>query len=126
MGTAISVDESSPLHKFHRWELRTCGRRGHATYRPTETDLANRLHASTPAGEVWRCLRCGDFVVGSPRDGGPADEAPLILRGKALREATIIRLLAAERLFRAVLIGLAVWAVLEFRAAHDAIATAVG
>ena len=62
---------------------------------------------------------------GATGQRAPRDQAPLILRGKALREATIVRLLAVERFFRAVLIGVAVWAVLKFKSAHDAIATAV-
>ena len=64
-------------------------------------------------------------MLGAPREAGPAADAPLILRGKALRQATIVRLLAAERLLRAVLLGIAVWAVLKFRSAHDSIETAV-
>lgn len=95
------------------------------TYQPQETDLADRVHATTAAGPVWRCLRCGDFVLGAPRGAGPAADAPLVLRGKALRQATIVRLLAVERILRAVLLGVAVWAVLKFRNAHDAIATSV-
>jgi hypothetical protein len=46
------------------WNLRTCGRRGHVTYVPDEPDLRARLIASTPLGEAWRCLRCGDYVLG--------------------------------------------------------------
>lgn len=113
------------MRKPDRWELRSCGRRGHATYQPTEPDLAGRLSVVTAAGQAWRCLRCGDFVVGAPRDSGPADQAPLILRGKALRQSIIVRLLAVERLLRAVLLGVAVWAVLKFRDAHDTIEAAV-
>lgn len=119
------MNKTPSAPKPDRWELRTCGRRGHVTYRPQESDLADRLHAHTVAGQAWRCLRCGDFVVGAPRGGGPAADAPLILRGKALRQALIVRLLAVERLLRAVLLGVAVWAVLKFQDAHDAIQTAV-
>lgn len=119
------MSDSAVVGKPDRWELRSCGRRGHATYQPTEPDLAARLHAATAAGQAWRCLRCGDFVVGPPRGNGPADRAPMILRGKALRQAIIIRVLAVERLLRALLLGVAVWAVLKFRAAHDTIESAV-
>jgi uncharacterized membrane protein (DUF2068 family) len=83
------------------------------------------LRGTSAVGELWRCLRCGDFVSGPPLSGGPADEAPLVLRGKALRQAFIIRLLAVERFVRAVLIGLAVWGVLAFRSSQDAIQSAV-
>ena len=60
-----------------------------------------------------------------PSAPGRPDSAPLVLRGKALRQATILRLLAVERLIRAVLLGFAVWAVLKFRNAHDSIQAAV-
>jgi len=109
----------------NRWELRACGRHGHATYRPTESVLADRLRGQSALGETWRCLRCGDFILGAPESTGPAQDAPLVLRGKALRQATILRLLAVERFVRAVLLGFAVWAVLKFRDAHASIQAAV-
>jgi uncharacterized membrane protein (DUF2068 family) len=97
------------------WSLRTCGRKGHVTYAPAEPELRERLHVTTPVGEAWRCLRCADFVVGEPHGSGPADDAPIVLRGRALRDAVILRLLAVERLVRAfVLFGLA-YAVIRFR-----------
>jgi uncharacterized membrane protein (DUF2068 family) len=97
------------------WSLRACGRRGHLTYRPTETDLADRLTAETAVGTVWRCLRCGDFVLDEPTLTGPANEAPIVLRGPALRDAVILRLLAAERAIRGLLLVLAAYGVYEFR-----------
>lgn len=97
------------------WELRTCARRGHVTYRPDEPELAARLTAVTPAGPSWRCLRCGDFVPGAPKLTGPAQDAPLLLRGRALRDATVLRLLAAERFVRAPLMVLIGDAILRFR-----------
>ena len=100
------------------WSLRACGRRGHETYAPDEPELRDRLHVATPAGEAWRCLRCGDFVVGAPELSGPADEAPIVLRGRALRDATILRLLAAERAARGVIILAIAYGVLRFRASQ--------
>lgn len=97
------------------WSLRACGRRGHETFAPDEPDLRARLTASTPAGTAWRCLRCGDFVVGPPRRSGPADHAPEVPRGRLLRDRVIMRLLAAERVGRAVLILLLGYLVLRFR-----------
>ncbi|WP_420120942.1 DUF2127 domain-containing protein [Nakamurella sp.] len=88
------------------WSLRTCGRRGHETFAPDEPDLRARLTTPTPAGEAWRCLRCGDFVIGPPRRSGPADQAPEVPRGRLLRDRVIMRLLAAERVGRALLIAL--------------------
>ena len=94
------------------WNLRGCVRKGHVTYRPDEQEFRARLEASTPLGEAWRCLRCGTYVLGEPLDGGPAEQAPLLLRGKALRAAFILRALAIERWLRGtivVLLGVAVW-----------------
>ncbi|MFF0488244.1 DUF2127 domain-containing protein [Nocardia sp. NPDC003482] len=82
------------------FSLRTCSWRGHETYAPDEPELAARLHVSTPAGPAWRCLRCGDFVIGEPRYRGPADEAPEVPRGRLLRDRFIMRLLAVERVLR--------------------------
>jgi uncharacterized membrane protein (DUF2068 family) len=103
------------------WNLRACGRHGHVTYAPTEDELRVRLHTHTPVGEAWRCLRCGDFVPGPPKQIGPADDAPIVLRGRALRDATILRLLAVERGIRGVLVLLAAYGVFRFRSNHDAI-----
>jgi uncharacterized membrane protein (DUF2068 family) len=97
------------------WDLRVCARRGHETYQPDEPTLQARLHVPTPSGESWRCLRCGLFVIGDPRRSGPADEAPILLRGRALRDAFILRLLAVERGVRGVAVIAAAVAVFWFR-----------
>ncbi|MBV9592668.1 MAG: DUF2127 domain-containing protein [Actinobacteria bacterium] len=94
------------------WDLRTCSRKGHLTYAADEPQFRVRLEASTPMGEAWRCLRCGAYVLGPPSDSGPAADAPVLLRGKALRSAFILRLLAIERWVRGIIIillGIAVW-----------------
>lgn len=106
---------------LNRWELVTCAVSGHATYAPDDEALSERLHAKTELGEVWRCLRCGDFALGEPHGRGKPEDAPLIMRGRALRQAIIIRLLAVERLGRAVVLGLAAWAVWTFRGSRGAI-----
>jgi uncharacterized membrane protein (DUF2068 family) len=106
-------------HRGHqRWELLTCAFAGHVTYAPDETALAQRLQGTTGLGEVWRCLRCGDFALGPAQGSGHPDDAPLILRGKALRQAFIVRVLAVERLLRAVVLALAAWGVWKFRGAQ--------
>lgn len=97
------------------WNLRSCARQGHVTYRPDEPRFVNRLRAETVLGESWRCLRCGDFVLGAPSGHGPADEAPPVLRGKALRSAFILRLLSVERWIRGVVILLLGVAVLRLK-----------
>ncbi|MGA5701088.1 DUF2127 domain-containing protein [Peterkaempfera bronchialis] len=103
------------------WDRRTCARRGHTTYAPDEPELRERLHARTALGDVWRCLRCGDFALGEPRGSGPAEDAPAVPRGKALRDLFILRLLAVERGLRGVFIVLAAWAVWQFSNSQDAV-----
>ncbi|GII35478.1 hypothetical protein Pph01_04810 [Planotetraspora phitsanulokensis] len=72
-------------------------------------------------GEAWRCLRCGDFVVGEVHGSGPAGAAPIVLRGRALRDATILRLIAMFRWVKGVLVLGAAYGVWRFRADHDAV-----
>jgi uncharacterized membrane protein (DUF2068 family) len=97
------------------WSLRSCGRRGHVTYAPDEPALRTSLHVTTPQGEAWRCLRCGDYVIGEPKSAGPADRAPAVRRGKALRDMVILRLLSAERFVRGLVVLLGAYAVFSFR-----------
>ena len=103
------------------WSLRSCGARGHVTYRPDEAALAERLRADTAAGEAWRCLRCEDFVPGRPHGAGPADDAPLVLRGDALKDALILRILAVERLGRGVLLLALAYGIYRFDGARNSL-----
>ena len=91
------------------------------TWQPTEQDLADRLRVATAEGEAWRCLRCGTFVLGEPLGAGPAEDAPLVLRGKALRDAFILRLLAAERFIRGALLVALAYGVYKFNGAQDSL-----
>ena len=103
------------------WSLRGCSRQGHATYMPDEPELQARLRTETSLGEAWRCLRCGTFVLGPPHGHGPAEDAPIVLRGKALREAFILRILAIERWIRALVLGLLAAAVFEFESTQTSV-----
>lgn len=103
------------------WSLRGCARQGHATFAPDEPELRERLCTETALGAAWRCLRCGDFIVGPPHGSGPADEAPIVLRGKALREAFILRILAVERWIRALFLALVAAAVFEFESTQTSV-----
>jgi uncharacterized membrane protein (DUF2068 family) len=103
------------------WSLRGCSREGHATYAPDEPGLRERLRVETAAGEAWRCLRCETFVVGAPAGHGPAMEAPIVLRGKALREAFILRLLAIERWVRAAVLAALAFAVFKFESSQTSL-----
>jgi uncharacterized membrane protein (DUF2068 family) len=70
---------------------------------------------------VWRCLRCGDFVLGEPHGSGPAELAPLVPRGRALRDLFILRFLAVERVLRGLLVVVAAWAIWKFSNSQDAV-----
>jgi uncharacterized membrane protein (DUF2068 family) len=94
------------------WDLRSCSRKGHLTYAAEEPEYRAKLEATTPLGDAWRCLRCGTYVLGPPHGSGPAGNAPVLLRGKALRSAFVLRTLAVERWVRGVvimLLGIAVF-----------------
>ena len=91
------------------------------TWKPFEDELAERIHVETVDGEAWRCLRCGTFVVGEPHGSGPAENAPLVLRGRALRDAFILRLLAAERFIRGVLLVALAYGVYRFNGAQNSL-----
>lgn len=103
------------------WNLRSCGRHGHVTYAPDETELRSRLHVETATGEAWKCLRCATYVVGPPHGSGPAEDAPLVLRGAALKDAFILRALAVERLIRALLLTALAYGIHRFDNARDAV-----
>src|SRR3954454_18849924 len=103
------------------WNLRTCARRGHVTYAPSEAEFRAKLEADTPLGDAWRCLRCGTYVLGDPHGTGPAEDAPVLLRGKALRAAFILRLLAVERWLRGAILLLLSAAVFELKSTQASI-----
>ena len=109
-----------PLKRFD-WNSRSCGLHGHATYAPTEPALAARLQATTPSGHAWRCLRCGAYVLGTPHGSGPADAAPIVLRGKALRDTFILRFLALERGVRGLLLLALAYGVWRFDGSRGAL-----
>jgi uncharacterized membrane protein (DUF2068 family) len=96
------------------WDLRSCGWHGHVTWAPSEEQLVDRLRVDTVRGEAWRCLRCGSFVLGEPRGRGPASDAPVVLRGRALRDAFVLRLLAVERGIRGVLLVALAYGIYKF------------
>lgn len=96
------------------WSLLTCARKGHITYAPDEPGLRSRLRTATPVGDAWRCLRCGDYVHGEPHGSGPAEDAPLVARGKQLRDAFIMKFFAIERVVRGIIVGAAAYGVWRF------------
>ena len=120
-------------HRRLDWELIACGVRGHvlvgldaAHPRPQDAIL---MHEE--GGVRWhRCLRC-DCWVTLPSPEHPATEHPpdradirVPLRGKALRDRVVLRLIAVDRIVHFLVLGLLGVAVLLFAAdrqsLHDA------
>ena len=107
------------------WSLFGCARKGHVTYEPDEPDLRDRLMTPTAGGTAWRCLRCGAFVNHGQRGkgqhgrvqhgSGPAAAAPLLRRGRELRDELILRVFAVERLIRFVIFAAAAYGVWRFK-----------
>lgn len=107
------------------WSVLSCGFKGHETYLPDEPALAARLTQETPAGPTVRCLRCGTWVLGEPRGSGPANEAPLVRRGTAVRDAVILRLLALDRLLKALVLFTVALGIWRFEGTRSAIAARI-
>ncbi|HRV68564.1 MAG TPA: DUF2127 domain-containing protein [Marmoricola sp.] len=109
------------LFAYFDWNILNCGWRGHVLYAPTETDLAKRISIETPNGVAWRCLRCEAYVVGKPHSVGPAQDAPLVVRGRALRDALILRAYAVERVVRGALMAFLAVGVYLFKDSRHAL-----
>jgi uncharacterized membrane protein (DUF2068 family) len=113
-------DRSHKL-QYVDWNLLMCGIRRHVSYAPEEPGLRARLRATSAAGEAWRCLRCGTFVLGGPSASGPAAKAPGVRRGRELRSAFILRLFAAERFLRAIAFAVIAYGVWRFKYSRNSI-----
>jgi uncharacterized membrane protein (DUF2068 family) len=113
--------------RFH-WELLVCGVRGHeligtdaAEMRPQDAVVVREI-----GGVRWhRCVRCDSWLP-LPPPAHPArrfppdrDEVELPLRGKALRDKIVLRLIAIDRALHFVLLGLLSAAIFLFTA-HEA------
>jgi uncharacterized membrane protein (DUF2068 family) len=101
-----------PLHKVD-WELVACGWRGHEIVGTDVAELRpeDALLARDAGGVRWhRCLRCDSWVA-LPIPGTPARthlpdrsaiEVPL--RGKALRDKVVLRVIAVDRVVHFVIL----------------------
>jgi uncharacterized membrane protein (DUF2068 family) len=108
------------------WELITCGVRGHVLVGrdAAEVGPADALVLQDHGHARWhRCLRC-DAWIPLPPPARPArqhapDRSEIVvpLRGKALHDRIILRLIALDRVFHFVVLGLLGLGVLLF-AAH--------
>ena len=87
---------------------------GHVTYAPDEPELAARLSVQTPTGHAWVCLRCGSYVVGEPAGAGPAEHAPIVLRGRALEDAILLRGYGVLRIMSGIVFLVAAFGIWRF------------
>lgn len=108
--------------RFH-WELLVCGVRGHALIgtdaarlRPEDAIVARDEH-----GVRWyRCVRCDSWLPLAP-PSRPTREVPLSrdeielpLRGKALRDRVVLRIIAIDRAIHCVVLAVLAFAVFLF------------
>jgi uncharacterized membrane protein (DUF2068 family) len=101
------------IPRFH-WELLVCGVRGHALIgtdaahlRPEDAIVARELD-----GVRWyRCVRCDSWLPLAPpvaptRETPPSRaEVELPLRGKALRDRIVLRIIAIDRAFHFIVLA---------------------
>jgi uncharacterized membrane protein (DUF2068 family) len=109
------------------WELVVCGLDGHAVVGADAAELRpqDALFARD-GGEIrwYRCLRCDSWVAlpppESPARHCPPDRDEIVIptRGKALRDKVVLRLIAVDRAFHFLVLGLLGVAVLLF-ASHE-------
>jgi uncharacterized membrane protein (DUF2068 family) len=124
--------ESSSRRKID-WELVACGWRGHVLIGADaeEPRPEDALIARDCAGVRWmRCLRC-DCWVGMPRPANPTRPHPpdraeieIPLRGKALRDKIVLRLIAVDRVLHFLILGVLGVAVLVFAADRQSLRAA--
>jgi uncharacterized membrane protein (DUF2068 family) len=119
-----TVRPESFLPRLH-YELLVCGLRGHALIGTDAAELRpqDAIFARDMEGSRWyRCLRCDSWLpLGEPisparRHPPDREEIELPLRGKALRDKIVLRVIAVDRAFHFVLLGLLAVAIFLFTA----------
>jgi uncharacterized membrane protein (DUF2068 family) len=128
-GVSVGEKPRRFVPRFH-WELLACGVDGHELVgidareiRPDDSPIVREFD-----GVRWyRCLRCDSWLPLAPpspdeatRDYPPAlEDVDLPLRGKPLRDKIVLRVIAVDRAFHFVVLGLLAIAVFLF-ASHQA------
>src|SRR3954447_557330 len=123
------VEPSRFRPRFH-YELLVCGLSGHELIGIDARELRDedRLVARTVDRVRWyRCLRCDSWLpVAAPqqpvREHPPRrDQIELPLRGRPLRDKIVLRLIAINRLFHFLVLGLIAVVVFFFASNRDAL-----
>jgi uncharacterized membrane protein (DUF2068 family) len=103
------------------WELIACGMRGHMLLDPATVpaDVDRSIVGREIDGLPWyRCVRCDAWVAEPPapaaKPAPPEEELPL--RGKALHDRIVLRLIAVDRVLHFLVLSLLGVAVLAFAA----------
>jgi hypothetical protein len=113
MQRAPGTETDRSWHKID-WELVACGSRGHELVATDAAELRpeDSVIARDDGSARWhRCLRC-DTWVPLPAPDAPvrrhppdASEIEVPLRGKALRDKVVLRLIAIDRIIHFVILG---------------------
>ena len=124
--------------------LKRCAKQGHVLAHIDDAPLAARFTATSAAGPLLRCLRCGVFtadagtgpraaavtsadrVIGASDAPAPLSALPLALRGGHGRKLALLRVLALERGGRGLVLLLAAIGVARLATSHVAVAEWLG
>jgi uncharacterized membrane protein (DUF2068 family) len=94
------------------WELIACGFSGHELVGTDAARVDDPVYAREIAGVRWyRCLRCDSWLPLPPPAAPTREEPPargeieLPLRGKALRDKVVLRIIAVDRAIHFVVLG---------------------
>src|SRR5581483_8798405 len=139
--TAVTSEAAPPgvatrryLPKFH-YELIVCGVRGHELVGMDAAEIGpdDGEFVRESGGLRWyRCLRCDSWLPLEPptrplRDSlPPEDEIELPLRGKALRDKIVLRVIAVDRALHFVVLGALAVLIFVFAAHRSGLQRLVG
>ena len=95
------------------WVLRRCGRKGHQLAWLADP-LAGEMQRTGQPPPLLRCLRCGSFtatsdpavaaVIGTEQEPVALADIPLAVRGSHGRKLALLRVVAIERVLRALML----------------------
>jgi uncharacterized membrane protein (DUF2068 family) len=126
----VDLVEPSRFRPHFHYELLVCGVSGHELIGIDARELRDedRLVARTVDGARWhRCLRCDSWLPVAPprrpvREHPPRrDQIELPLRGRPLRDKVVLRLIAINRLFHFLVLGLIAVVVFLFASHREAL-----